>query len=97
MIKAVLQPMTLVLWEKRELPKSIKNESTGKWEKTNEREEFTLYTFRDEFGDVLKFLQKGDGLRYMENSDVQLTLAIEWDDYNNKNTMKLDSCEQLAS
>jgi len=96
MIKAILQPMVLVLWEKRELPKSIKNEK-GVWEKTGEKEEFTLYTFRDEFGDVLKFLQKGDGLRMMEGSDVQLTLAIEWDDYNNKNTMKLDSCIQLAS
>jgi len=91
-----LQPMTLVLWEKRELPKSIKNEK-GVWEKTGEKEEFTLYTFRDDFGDVLKFLQRGDGLRMYENSDVQITLALEWDDYNNKNTMKLDSCVQLAS
>jgi len=95
MIKATLQPMTLVLWEARSLPKS---EKVGdKWVKTGEMESFTLYTFRDEFGDVLKFLQKGDGLRHFEHSDVQLTLGIEFDDYNNKNVMKLDSCVQLAS
>lgn len=96
MIKAILQPMTLVLWEKRELPKSIKNDK-GVWEKTGEKEEFTFYTFRDEFGDALKFLQKGDSLRHLEGSDVQVTLGIEWDDYNNKNVLKLDSCVQLAS
>lgn len=95
MIKATLQPMTLVLWEARELPKS---EKVGdKWVKTGEKEAFTLYTFRDEFGDVLKFLQRGEGLRHLEHSDVQITLAIEFDDYSNKNVMKLDSCVQLAS
>lgn len=95
MIKATLQPMTLVLWEKRELPKSEKVD--GKWVKTGEKEEFTLYTFRDEFGDVLKFLMRGDDLRHFEGSDVIITLELSYDDYNNKNIMKIAHVEQLAS
>jgi len=96
MIKATMQPMTMVLWENKELPKRAKDEK-GNWVSTGEKEVFTLYTFRDDFGDVLKFLQKGTDLRHLEGSEVEITLELSYDDYNNKNIMKLANVEQLAS
>jgi len=96
MIVKLTNPVTMVLWEKRELPKSVKNEK-GVWEKTGGIEEFTVYTFRDEFGDVLKFMTKDNDLRHFENSELELFLNVSYDDYNNKNVVKIDHVEQLAS
>jgi len=96
MIVKLTNPVTMVLWEKRELPKSTKDDK-GNWVKTGEKEEFTVYTFRDEFGDVLKFMTKDNDLRHFENSDLELYLSVTYDDYNNKNVVKIDHVEQLAS
>lgn len=97
MIKATLQPMTLVLWEKKELPERLKNSVTGEWEKTGKMNEMTVYTFRDEFGETLKFMMQDEGYRKWENSEVEITLGITYDDYNNVNKLKIDSINQLAS
>jgi len=96
MIKATLQPMTLVLWEAKSMDKRIKDEK-GVWQKTGEKEEFTVYTFRDEFGEVLKFMVKGADMRHLEGSEVIVTLELSYDDYNNKNVMKISHVEQVAS
>lgn len=97
MIKAELQPMYLVLWEKKELPERQKNSVTGEWDKTGKMIEYTTYTFRDEFGETLKFMMLDDGYRKWEGSEVQLTIGITYDDYNNVNKLKLESIEQLGS
>jgi len=96
MIKAELQPMNLVLWEKKELPERQKNSVTGEWDKTGKMTEYTTYTFRDEFGETLKFMMLDDGYRKWEGSEVQIVLGITYDDYNNVNKLKIESIEQLG-
>jgi len=87
--------MTLVMWEKVDMPVSIKDEATGKWVKTKETEERTRYYLRDEFGEKLEFLA-GNEYRDMEGTSVQLTLGIQYNDWKNANEVKLVGLEQLA-
>lgn len=86
---------TLVLWEKRELPERRKNPQTNEWENTGTKVERTMYTFRDEFGEVVKFLGDNE-YRQFEGSDVRLFMDINYNDYTNTNRIQLKSIEQLA-
>lgn len=88
--------MKLVLWEKKEMAVRVKDEQTGEWVKTKDIEEKTLYTLRDEFGDVLKFLA-GNEYRDYEGGMVTLTLKIEYNEYQNKNVVKLESIDRIDS
>lgn len=83
-----LENMKLALYEARSLPERAKNPETGKWEPTGGKSEMSLYTFRDEFGEVLKFLGKND-YRVHEGKNVVLSLDVSFNDYENKNKVTL--------
>lgn len=88
--------MTLVMWERQEMKDRKKDEQTGDWRDTGEIIEKTKYYLRDEFGDKLEFLSDNE-YRNMEGSQVQAVLDISFNDFQNKNVVKLDSIIQLPS
>lgn len=90
-----LPEMQLVLWEKQEMPDRKKDEKTGEWVSTGQTIEKTLYTFRDEFGEVLKFFADNE-YREMEGSMVTITANIIYNDYKRQNQVKLEHIEQIA-
>lgn len=94
-MRTILDPMKMVLWEKREMKDRKLNKETGQWEATGEMVERTLYTLRDEYGEVLKFLA-GNEYRDLEGTFVQVGIEFEFNEYQNKNTMKLDSIESSS-
>lgn len=89
------QILELVLWENRDLPKSEKNDK-GEWIKTSEKEVFTFYTFRDEFGDVIKFLKKGTDYRHLQGKQVEVIVNLAYDNYNNVTKLTLGQVIELA-
>jgi hypothetical protein len=93
-MKVTIPEMQLVLWEKRELPERTRDLQTNEWRNTGQKVERTQYTLRDEFGDTLKFLADNE-YRQMEGSQVQVVLDIEFNEYQNKNIVKLDSLIQV--
>jgi len=86
--------MEMKMWEKVELPNRIKDANTGEWKSDGTTVEKTRYYLRDEFGDMLPFLA-GNDFRKLEDSMCIVTLEIEYNDYQNKNTVKLDNIVQL--
>lgn len=86
----------LKMWEKVELPNRIKDANTGEWKADGTTIEKTRYFLRDEFGDMLPFLA-GNEYRQLEDSMVLVTVEIEFNDYQNKNVVKLDNITQLSN
>jgi len=82
-----IERVKLALYEARSLPERKKGED-GKWTPTGNKTEMTMYTFRDEFGEVLKFLASNK-YRELEGQEVNISLDVTYDDYNNKNKVSL--------
>jgi len=93
MIRIQTQPLVLVLWEKKDLPERAKNSASGEWEKTGKMTEYTVYTFRDQFGDVMKFMSIENKYRTFEGDEVIVTLGVKFDDYNNVNKLSLEGVD----
>jgi len=93
-MRVTIQSMKLALWERKEMDDRQKNPASGEWEKTGKKIEKTLYTLRDEFGDTLKFLSDNEYRPY-EGQDVRVELLIEYNEFQNKNVVKLDTMESL--
>jgi len=89
-----IENLKVALWEKRELDDRNYNKETKEWIKTGNKVEKTLYTLRDEFGEVLKFLA-GNEYRDMEGSIVRLTLKIEYNEFTNLNKISLVELTQM--
>lgn len=94
-MKVLIPQMQLIMWERKEVKERKQNPASKEWEDTGEKIEKTQYTLRDEFGDVLKFLADNE-YRPFEGSMVQVVLEVEFNEWQNKNTVKLDSIEQIA-
>lgn len=94
-MNVTLENMQLVMWDKVDMPDRIKNPTTGEWTKTGTTVEKTRYYLRDEFGNKLVFLA-GNEYRDLEGSTVILNLEINYNEYQNKNEVKLTGIEQIA-
>lgn len=92
----VEKEMQLVMWERQELKDRKKDDKTGEWYDTGTMIEKTKYYLRDEFGDKLEFLADNE-YRTMEGDQVLAVLDISFNDFQNKNIVKLDSIQQLPS
>lgn len=90
------QECKLVMWEKTMMPESVMQEVDGKkkFVKTGVMTEMTTYTFRDGFGDILKILTKENGYRSLEGGQVVITLEVAWNDFQNRNNVRLVSVEK---
>jgi len=91
MIKVDAPDVKLVMWKKVDLNQRARNEATGKWENTGEKEEKTEYTFRDEFGDVIVLLGSNE-YRELEGRQCDVTLGISYSDFDKKNRLSLQAC-----
>lgn len=91
----ISKEMTLMMWSKNEMKERTKDPQTGEWKDTGRTEEKTKYYLRDEFGDTLEFIS-GNEYREMEGSLVEVNMDISFNDFQNKNVVKLDSITQLA-
>jgi len=87
--------MEMVMWEVQKMKDRKKDPNSGEWKDTGEEIEKTRYTMRDEFGQVLKFLA-GNEYRDMERSLCNVSIGLEYNDYQSKNTMKLENITQVA-
>lgn len=92
----VEKEMQLVMWERQELKDRKKDDKTGEWYDTGTMIEKTKYYLRDEFGDKLEFLADNE-YRTMEGDQVLAVLDISFNEFQNKNIVKLDSIQQLPS
>jgi len=90
-IKVTAENVKLVMWKRREMDARKWDADKKEWQKTGEREERTEYTFRDEFGDIVVLLGK-DTYREMEGQECDVTFAIQYNEFQRKNSMTLDSC-----
>jgi len=79
----------LIMWDKVDMPESIKNETTGKFEKTGKKIEMTNYIFRDFDGSKLVFTSNNPLYRTYERKDVIIQLELSYDDFNRKNKIQL--------
>jgi len=86
--------MEMKMWEKVEMPNRVKDANTGDWKADGTTVEKTRYYLRDEFGDMLPFLAD-NSYRDLEGSNCEVTLEIEYNDYQNKNVVKLSNITQL--
>jgi len=84
------EDLKMTMWEQTMLPEKKPNPETGKWEVTGEKEERTTYTFRDEFGEIQKFLGKND-YRELEGRQCNVTIAVKYNDYDRKTRVSLVS------
>lgn len=88
--------LTLIMWERTMLPESVPSKNAqGKTEyvKTGNKIEFTTYIFRDSFGNKLQFTSKNNSYRIWEGKKVIVRLDVEFNDYDRKNKIALDSVE----
>jgi len=93
-MNVTIENLKLVMWSKKEMKERAKNSASGEWEDTGKLVEKTEYILRDEFGDVLKFISDNE-YRQFEGSTVSLNLEIEYNEWQNKNTVKLTNMEQI--
>lgn len=90
-MKVTIEQLQLVMWSKKELKERAKG-ADGEWHDTGKMLEKTEYVLRDEWGDVLKFIADNE-YRQFEGSMVTVTLEVEYNEWQNKNTVKLTSIE----
>jgi len=89
-MQTVIHSVMLKMWEKKELPRT--EMVAGKRVKVgDEKEEFTSYSFCDEFGTKLLFLSKGSAYRRHEGQQGTLTVKLEYDDFKKRNKISLVS------
>lgn len=91
MIKFTIPQLQMVMWSKKELKEREKGPD-GEWRDTGRTIDKTEYTLRDEFGDVIKFIADNE-YRPLEGEMVEVTLGIEFNEWQNKNTVKLESIQ----
>jgi len=90
-IKITAEGLKLVMFKNVEMNKRAKNEATGKWENTGEKESRTEYTFRDEFGDIIVLFGQNDW-RELEGRDCDVVIGIRYNEYDRKNVISLQAC-----
>jgi hypothetical protein len=78
----------LKMWEKTMLPESIKNNETGKYEKTGRKVENTTYTFLDSEGNKLVCLSDNAQYRELEGKNGELLISLVHDDFKRINKIK---------
>jgi len=91
-----LENIKLVMWEKTDMPESVMSkDEKGKtvFTKTGNKTEKTTYTFKDEFGEKLVFMGNNDYRNY-EGESVTLYLKINYDDFNRRAKVSLDSVQR---
>lgn len=88
-----LTNLELVLWTKKDVPERIKNSQTGEWDKTGKTTEMTEYTLRDEFGQTLVFLAGNEYRPLERKGTVRLEVDITYNEWQNKNQVKLVTIE----
>lgn len=84
----------LKMWSKSMIPESVQDkDENGKtiFVKTGKKVEFTKYTFRDEFGDVLVLTSNLNDYRSLEGKKVDLEIEIATNDFTGKNKVSLKS------
>jgi len=88
--------VSMIMWEKTMLPDSVRSvDEKGKtvFTKTGTKTEYTTYTFRDSFGDKLVFTSKNNSYRTWEGKKVIIALEVNFDEFNRKNKVSLNSVE----
>lgn len=90
----VEKEMQLVMWERSEMKDRAKDPNTGEWRETGTMVEKTRYYLRDEFGDKLEFLADNE-YRQFEGSNVNVVMDISFNEFQNKNVVKLESITPL--
>lgn len=90
----VEKEMQLVMWERQEMKDRAKDPNTGEWRDTGSTVEKTRYYLRDEFGDKLEFLGDNE-YRTLEGDQVLVSMDISFNEFQNKNVVKLESIVPL--
>lgn len=86
-----LKNVELKMWEGSFLPEALKGEDgkiqkddKGKIINTGRKIEYTIYTFRDLFGEVIKIMTLNSTYRQFENQSVVVTLDLTRKEFQGK-------------
>lgn len=83
-----IKKVTMLMWEKKEMPKRIYDKENKIWKNTGELEEKTVYTFRDGYGSTLT-LYAGNEYRELEGKLVNIHAEIEQREWQGKKTTRV--------
>lgn len=95
----VVKDIRFVMWEKVEMSDSQRDEF-GKPKKdpvtkkmladlSKPKIQYTKYTFRNDVGEILTIMKKGEEWRDLEGKDVNVFLLVDRNEFNGKSEVKM--------